>query len=85
VAIDGSKFRAVSSERGVREREPLNDIWSAWKKLDARTNWRSTPRRWQQALEKTAQHAEPEARLMRPPAALCPLITCKPQWTPNML
>jgi transposase len=64
VAIDGSKFRAASSERGVREREAVARYLEQMEAADAEEDLVIDESAVAAALEKLRQHAEPEARLM---------------------
>lgn len=72
VAIDGSKFRAVSSERGVREREALKRYLERMEEADGEDELEIDATVVAAALEKLRQHAEPEARLMRTPSGTVP-------------
>src|SRR6266481_4263840 len=65
VAIDGSKFRAVSSARSVREREALKRYLDELESADAQDEVVIDPSAVATALEKLKKHAEPEARFMR--------------------
>lgn len=65
VAIDGSKFRAVSSARGVREREALKRYLEEMESADAQDEVVIDPSAVAAALETLRQHPEPEARFMR--------------------
>jgi transposase len=65
VAIDGSKFRAVSSARRVREREALKRYLDELESADAKDEVVIDPRAVAAALEKLKKHAEPEAGFMR--------------------
>ena len=65
VAIDGSKFRAVSSARMVREREALKRYLDAVEAADHEEEVVIDPRAVAAALEKLRQHPEPEAHFMR--------------------
>jgi transposase len=46
VAIDGSKFQAVSSVKSVREREALERYLNSWSRAMSKTRWSSTPVLW---------------------------------------
>ncbi len=72
VAIDGSKFRAVSSERGVREREALKRYLERLEEADAEDELEIDATAVAAALEKLRQYAEPEARLMRTTSGTVP-------------
>src|SRR5438128_10454454 len=65
VAIDGSKFRAVSSARSVREREALKRYPDELESADAQDEVVIDPSAVAAALEKLKKHSEPEAGFMR--------------------
>lgn len=65
VAIDGSKFRAVSSSRSVYEREALKRYLERMEEADAEEELEIDARAVAAALEKLRQHTEPEARFLR--------------------
>ena len=65
IAIDGSKFRAVSSARGVRERDALRRYLDAVEAADSEEEVVIDHGAVAAALEKLRQHPEPEARCMR--------------------
>src|SRR6266481_7404060 len=65
VALDGSKFRAVSSSRSVREREALKRYLDELESADAQDEVVIDPSTVAAALEKLKKHSEPEAGLMR--------------------
>ena len=65
IAIEGSKFRAVSSMGSVRERQALEKYLDSCEKADEESQAVIDPSAVQAALEKLKRHAEPEARLMR--------------------
>jgi transposase len=65
VAIDGSKFRAVSSARSVREREAVKRYLEELESADAQEEVDIDPRAVASALEKLRQHREAEAHFMR--------------------
>jgi IS5 family transposase len=65
VAIDGSKFRAVSSTRSVREREALKRYLDELESADVQDEVVIDPSAVAAALEKLKKHSEPEAGLMR--------------------
>ena len=65
VAIDGSKFRAVSSAAGVAEREAVQRYLDEMEAADAQEEEVIDPSAVQAALEKLRNEAEPEARFMR--------------------
>jgi transposase len=65
VAIDGSKFRAVSSTRSVRERDALRRYLDVVEATDSEEEMVIDPSAVVAALEKLRQHPEPEARFMR--------------------
>jgi transposase len=72
VAIDGSKFRAVSSARSVREREAVKGYLEELESADAQEEVVIDPRAVASALEKLRQHPEAEARFMRTPNGKAP-------------
>jgi transposase len=65
VAIDGSKFRAVSGTDGVREREALKRYLNEMERSDAQDEVVVDPAAVAEALKKLKSHAEPEAGFMR--------------------
>jgi transposase len=65
VAIDGSKFRAVSSARSVREREALKRYLDEVESADAQDEVVIDPSAVAAALKKLKKHSEPEAGFMR--------------------
>jgi transposase len=65
VAIDGSKFQAVSSARSVAERESVKRYLDAVESADAQEEAVIDSSAVSAALEKLRSHAEPEAGFMR--------------------
>ena len=65
VAIDGSKFRAVSSAPRVRERDAVKRYLEQLDRADEQEEWVIDPSAVAAALEKLKQDPEPEARFMR--------------------
>ena len=65
VAIDGSKFRAVSSAGAVREREAVKRYLDQLEHADAQDEIIIDPTAVAAALEKLQRDSEPEARFMR--------------------
>ena len=65
VAIDGSKFRAVSSAAGVKEREAVQRYLEEMEAADAQEDVVIDHSAVQAALEKLKNDPEPEARFMR--------------------
>jgi transposase len=65
VAIDGSKFRAVSSADGVREREALKRYLEQLEQSDEQDEVVIDPSAVAEALKKLNSHPEPEARFLR--------------------
>jgi transposase len=65
VAIDGSKFRAVSSNQSVHERRQLERYLERMEQADAEEEEEIDPTAVAAALEKLKQHPEPEARFMK--------------------
>jgi transposase len=72
VAIDGSKFRAVSSSQSVHERQELERYLGRMEQADAEEEVEIDSAAVAAALEKLKLHAEPEARFMRTPAGKVP-------------
>ncbi|MBZ5507319.1 MAG: IS1182 family transposase [Acidobacteriia bacterium] len=72
VAIDGSKFRAVSSSQSVHERRALERYLEGMEQADAEEEVEIDSAAVAAALEKLKQHPEPEARFMRTPAGKVP-------------
>lgn len=64
IAIDGSKFLAVSSARSVREREAMRKYLDAVEAGDEQEEIVIEPGAVSAALEKLKNHPEPEARFM---------------------
>ena len=64
VAIDGTKFRAVSSADSVRERQALERYLDSMEQADEEQLAAIDPSAVQVALEKLKRHREPEARFM---------------------
>jgi transposase len=65
VAIDGSKFRAVSSSESVYERKQLERYLDRMEQADAEEELEIDSSAVASALERLRQHPEPEARFMR--------------------
>lgn len=65
VAIDGSKFRAVSSSQSVHERRALEQYLERMEQADAEDEVEINPEAVAAALEELRRHPEPEARFMR--------------------
>lgn len=65
VALDGSKFRAVSSAHSVRERDELKRYLEQLDAADAQEEVVIDASAVQAALEKLKNHPEPEVRFMR--------------------
>lgn len=65
VAIDGSKFRAVSSSESVHERRALERYLERMEQADAEEEIEIDSKAVAAALEKLRQHPEPEAQFMR--------------------
>src|SRR5256712_11748143 len=64
VAVDGSKFRAVSSAKGVRERDAVKRYLEQLDAADEQEEVVIDASAVQAALEKLKNHPEPEARFM---------------------
>src|SRR2546421_608328 len=65
VAIDGSKFRAVSSSQSVHERRAVEQYLERLEQADTEDEVEINNEAVAAALEKLRQHPEPEARFMR--------------------
>ena len=65
VAIDGSKFQAVSSVKSVREREALERYLEQLEQSDEQDEVVIDPSAVASALEKLHRHPEPEVAFMR--------------------
>ena len=65
VAVDGSKFRTVSSAQRVRERDAVKRYLEQLDAADEQDEWVIDPSAVAAALEKLKQDPEPEARFMR--------------------
>lgn len=65
VALDGSKFRAVSSAKGVRERDAMQRYLEQLDAADEQDEVVIDSSAVQAALEKLKSHPEPEAHFMR--------------------
>ena len=65
VAIDGSKFRAVSGADSVREREAVKRYLEQMEQADEQEEAVIDPAAVAAALEKLNSHREPEARFLR--------------------
>ena len=72
MAIDGSKFHAVSSARSVREREALERYLEQLEQSDRQDEVVIDPTAVASALEKLRQHPEPEVGLMRTTNGIIP-------------
>lgn len=72
IAIDGSKFQAVSSTRSVREREALERYLEQLEQSDRQDEVVIDPGAVASALEKLRQHPEPEVGLMRTTSGIVP-------------
>ena len=77
VAIDGSKFRAVSSAARVKEREAVQRYPDEMEAADTQEDVVIDPSAAQGALEKLRQDAEPEARFMRTMDGSVRRTTCR--------
>lgn len=65
VAVDGSKFRAVSSVGSVREREAVKRYLESLESADKEEELVVEPSKVAEALKKLQKHREPEAHFMR--------------------
>ena len=72
VAIDGSKFRAVSSAASVREREAMKRYLDELEAADQQEEVVIDHSAVAAAREKLQRHPEPEARFMRTPQGKLP-------------
>ncbi len=72
IAIDGSKFQAVSSAKSVREREALERYLEQLEQSDEHDEVVIDPSAVASALEKLRQHPEPEVGFMRTAHGLIP-------------
>jgi len=72
VAIDGSKFQAVSSAKSVREREALERYLEQLEQSDEQDEVVIDASAVASALEKLRQHPEPEVGFMRTTQGLIP-------------
>src|SRR5215467_726571 len=72
IAIDGSKFQAVSSTRSVREGEALERYLEQLEQSDRQDEVVIDPGAVASALEKLRQHPEPEVGLMRTTSGIVP-------------
>jgi len=72
VAVDGSKFRAVSSAKSVRERDAVKRYLEQLDAADAQDEVVIDPSAVQAALEKLKSDPEPEARFMRTASGFAP-------------
>lgn len=72
IAIDGSKFRAVSSAHGVREREAIARYLDGLEAADAHDEVSIDPAAVAAALAKLQAHPEPDARFMRTTGGVAP-------------
>jgi transposase len=72
VAIDGSKFRAVSSAASVRERKTLEKYLDGCAEADEEQQAEIDSSQVAAALEKLKQHPEPEAGFMRAHDGIAP-------------
>src|SRR5881296_1489406 len=65
VAVDGSKFRAVSSVGSVREREAVKRYLESLESADQDEELMIEPSKVAEALKQLREHREPEAHFMR--------------------
>ena len=72
IAIDGTKFRAVSSAQRVRERQALESYLDSMEKADEEQQASIDPTAVAAALEKLKRHPEPEARYKRCAGTIAP-------------
>jgi transposase len=72
VAVDGSKFRTVSSAKSVREREAVKRYLEELDKADEQDDIVIDSNAVQAALEKLKKDPEPEAKMMRTTGGIFP-------------
>lgn len=72
IAIDGTKFRAVSSADSVRERQALSRYLDSMEKADEEQQASIDPTAVQAAMEKLKGHPEPEAGFMKVAGTIAP-------------
>jgi transposase len=72
VAVDGSKFRTVSSAKSVRERDAVKLYLEQLDKADEQDEMVIDPSAVQAALEKLKKDPEPEAKFMRTTGGFAP-------------
>lgn len=72
IAIDGTKFRAASSNNSVRERLAVERYLDSCAKADEAAQAEIDPSAVEAALEKLKRHREPEARIMLVSGAKAP-------------
>lgn len=72
VAVDGSKFRTVSSAKSVREREAVKRYLEQLDKADEQDEIMIDQSAVQAALEKLKKDPEPEAKMMRMSLGVAP-------------
>jgi transposase len=72
VAVDGSKFRAVSSAKRMRERDAMKRYLEQLDAADEQDEVVIDPSAVAAALEKLKNHPEPEARFMRTGSGFAP-------------
>jgi transposase len=72
IAVDGTKFRAVSSAGSVRERQALSRYLDSCEKADEEQQATIDPSAVQAAMEKLKQHPEPEVGMMRVAGGFAP-------------
>lgn len=84
VAIDGSRFRAVSSAKSLGEREALCATWPRWTAPMPRKQWRSTPPPLRQLSRNWQRTRSRKRASCAPPVARCRRATCRPRWMPSM-
>ena len=65
IAVDGSKFRSVSSAKSIRERDAVKRYLEQLDKADEQEELVIDPSAVQAALEKLKNDPEPEAKMMR--------------------
>jgi hypothetical protein len=81
VAIDGSKFRSVSSSDSVRERQALERYLDSMEQADQDQQASIDPSAVQSALKKLQRHPEPEVDFIPEPRRRP--TTCRRRSMPN--
>jgi hypothetical protein len=72
IAVDGTRFRAVSSANSVRERQAVSRYLDSCEKADEEQQAMIDPSAVQAAIKKLKQHPEPEVGRMRMAGGFAP-------------